>query len=79
MTLAIELEPEYLQVLAARAAQMDMPIERAAAEALRHALQSDEEWDAMLDERDAKRLAQRAPVAVEECRTLDELRAAIGR
>ncbi len=74
MTLTIELEPKELQILETRAAELGVPIERAAADAVRDALQADDDLDAFLDERDAKRMAEREPVALEDCYTLDDLR-----
>ncbi len=41
MTLTIELEPQDVQVLAARAARLGVPVERAAADVLRRDLQTE--------------------------------------
>lgn len=79
MTLTLDLPAELESRLAERAAAAGVPLEAAALEALAAAVLSDEEIDAILDERAAARLANREPTDLGECYTLDDLRKALGR
>ncbi len=79
MTLTLELPAEIESRLAQRAAVEGVTVEVAALEALSEATLSEDELDALLDERDAERMRNRVPADPADCYSLDDLRKAIRR
>ena len=79
MTRTLKFSPAVENRLQVLAAQRGASVADVAVEVVTMSVMSEEEWDAILDERDAQMLATRVPVAAEDCYSLDDLRRAIGQ